>query len=80
MKTPMKVSQSRFFKTQLRVSKNGVTVELPDDITEHLKLKKDVENHTVHAVIVNGVVQICGEQIKAVIPVLTEDEFSNVRA
>ena len=74
----MKIQQAKFFTSEVKATRDGVSIEFPSDILNHLKLTKTGEKK-VHWTIINGVVQVSGAEPMTTIPVLVADEFVNVR-
>jgi hypothetical protein len=63
----------KFFTSPVKLGKKTVTIELPVGILAHMEF---TENQA-HWTIINGVLQISGNQPQVVIPMLTNGEFES---
>jgi hypothetical protein len=73
----IKIQQNKIFTSEVNETRDGISIEFPTDIKNHLKLKSG--DKKVHWVIVNGVVQVSGVEPVSMIPVLLPDEFQQSR-
>jgi hypothetical protein len=69
-KTPPKVVASTFFQSPIKICSNKVIISLPKEILEEVNLN----GGNAYWGIVNGVLQICGEQPRITIPLLSLKE------
>ncbi len=70
-----KIQPSKFFTSDVKEVRSGVvSIEFPEDIVNHLKMK----GSKAHWVVTNGVLQVSGDEAAVEMPLLVYSEFGNV--